>query len=79
MTNSAPKKNDTNNYAKRTASTIKSILKSNNIEFTDVYNDGDNNQFSIMTPNTIITKMKLKQAGFIRLFTTSNSIIIKCH
>ena len=73
------KKNDTNNFAKRTASTIKSILNSNNIYFTDVYNDGDNNQFSIMTPNTVLTKMKLKQAGFIRLFTASNSITIKCH
>jgi len=80
MTNSA-KKNDTNNFAKRTASTIKSILNSNNIPFESVTNDGDNNQFGILTPNILKTKMQLKLAGFIRIdkFSTKNVIVIKCH
>ncbi len=75
------KTNNTNNFAKRTASTIKSILNSNNIPFESVINDGDNNQFGILTPNTIKTKMQLKQAGFIRIdkFSNNNVIVIKCH
>ena len=75
------KTNDTNNFAKRTAGTIKSILNSNDIPYTHVDNDGDSNQFSITTPNTIKTKMQLKQAGFIRIdkFSTNNVIVIKCH
>jgi len=70
--------NDTNNFKKRTVSTIKSILKSNNILFEMVINDGDNNQFSIICNANIKTKMQLKQAGFIRLYSDSNSITVKC-
>ena len=75
------KVNDTNNFKNRTAATIKSILKSNDIPFEMVTNDGDSNQFGILTPNTIKTKMMLKQAGFIRLdkWSTKNVIVIKCH
>lgn len=73
------KTNDTNNFAKRTVSTIKSILNSNNINFDLVINDGDNNQFTIICDASIKTKMQLKQAGFIRLYSDNNSITIKCH
>jgi len=73
------KTNDTNNFKKRTVSTIKSILKSNNINFDLVINDGDNNQFTIICDSSIKTKMQLKQAKFIRLYSDNNSITIKCH
>ena len=73
------KTNDTNNFKKRTTTTIKGILNSNNIDFDFVINDGDNNQFTIICDSSIKTKMKLKQVGFIRLYSDNNSITIKCH
>ena len=74
------KVNNQNDSSKRTAVNIKSILKSNGIEFSLVINDGDNRQFTIITPNTIQTKMKIKQAGFLRLNNDGlkNSITVKC-
>jgi hypothetical protein len=73
------KTNDQNNFAKRTVSTIKSILNANKINFDLVVNDGDNNQFTVICDASIRTKMQLKQAGFIRLYSDSNSITLKCH
>lgn len=73
------KTNDANNFKKRTVSSIKSILNANKINFDLVINDGDNNQFTIICDGSIKTKMQLKQAGFIRLYSDNTSITIKCH
>lgn len=69
--------NNTNDFTKRTASQIKAILKSNAIAFDYVENQGDNRQFQIGIESNIKNLMKLKQAGFIRIDTTPNTITVK--
>ena len=73
-------KNDANNFAKRTATQVKSILKSNNIDFDSVINDGDGNQFTIRIENTIKNKAKLDFIGFILLpkWHSKNKLVVKC-
>ena len=75
------KTNNTNNFAKRTERTVKSILKANNVTFEQCTNEGDGNLFSITGKdcNTIQNKMRLKKAGFLRDESFGNTIYFKCY
>lgn len=70
------KTNNNNDFSKRTASQINSILKANGI-IGKVWNLGDNREFEVCVKPEIQTLMKLKSIGFIRTATTSNSIYLK--
>jgi hypothetical protein len=71
--------NNQNDFAKRTAATVKAILKNYiNLESHQIENLGDNNQFSV-TNATIQTKMAIKMAGFIRQGSSGHVTYFKCH
>ena len=70
------KVNNTNDFSKRTASQVNSILKANGI-IGQVFNLGDNKEFELRLEPEIKTLMKLKMAGFLRTGTTSKSIYFK--
>ena len=57
------KMNNSNDFAKRNANTVNSILKSNGIEFK-AQNTGDGRLFHIQN-NDFKTRFLLKKAGFL--------------
>lgn len=58
------KKNDTNNFSKRTASQVRSILRSNGLD-AHCLNLGNNRTFSVYVEDTITNRVLIKNAGFI--------------
>lgn len=58
------KSNNKNNFSKRRANTVSSILKSVGVEFDNCENMGDGRLFCIYN-NKMTNRMRLKRAGFI--------------
>ena len=73
------KTNDKNNFAKRTANAVSSILKSNGIEMKPV-NNGDGNMFYV-NQNDLATRILVKKAGFIlvRSQQIDKQLYFLCH
>ena len=71
--------NDTNNFAKRTAATVKSILSKNGID-CHVENLGDGRTFDIAIEATLENRIALRKAGFIlfRSKVGDKSIVVMC-
>lgn len=65
------KTNNTNDFSKRTAAQIKSILKANGIN-AKVENKGDNRLFYVEAMPTIKNLMIVKISGFIRTGTIAD-------
>lgn len=75
------KTNDTNNFEKRTASQVKSILNEYGLSLLiDIDNQGDGNLFSA-NDNSIKTRVILKKAGFIldRCNAGDKICYFRCH
>lgn len=73
------KTNDTNNFEKRTATQVKSILNEYKLNI-EIENQGDGNLFSV-NDNSIKTRVALKQAGFIldRCNAGEKICYFRCH
>lgn len=71
-------KNDTNNFAKRTASQVGAICRANGI-YALISNLGDGRTFDIRVDSNIKNRFLLKQAGFILKLgaATDKYIIVK--
>jgi hypothetical protein len=70
--------NDTNNYAKRTATQVKSLLnRFGLLDGTAVENMGDGIHFNVTNPD-LKNLVAAKKAGFIRCSVAKNTFIIKC-
>lgn len=74
------KVNDNNNFGKRTASQVNSILKSNGID-CKAENLGDGRTFGVKIESNIKNRYTLKKAGFILCLGKGgdNYITIKTH
>ena len=74
------KTNNKNNFGKRTANQINSILKSNGIEAKAI-NQGDGNSFNVYIESNLHNRFALKKSGFIlcRGNEGDKYITIKCH
>jgi hypothetical protein len=72
--------NNKNNFAKRTASQVKSILAKNGID-CKVENLGDNRTFFLNIVPTLKVRVLLSEIGFILCRTTEGdkTINIKCY
>lgn len=74
------KNNDKNLHGKRTATQVKSILKSNGI-FCKVENFGDGRTFYLGLKSTMIARMELYKIGFILCVgkESDNHILVKAY
>ena len=73
------KLNDKNDFAKRTANTVNSILSANGIELKAI-NNGDGNMFYI-NQNDLKTRILVKKSGFILQRSEQNAkqLYFFCH
>ena len=74
MTTLKAKSNNKNNFSKRNANTVSSILKSIGAEFDTCENLGDGRSFCILN-NKMTNRMRLKRAGFILERSNGNKVL----
>lgn len=69
-------KNNNNDFSKRKASQVRSILRKNELD-CKVWACGDGREFELVLKPTIQNLMKIKLLGFIRTTITSETIYVK--